>query len=586
MDRWSLDDLYKGYEDIEYQKDLESLENIVEEFKLYTSGLNDRKEEEETIITLIEFEEKIQVLSGKVGSFAYLKQSVDTSDTDTVAQLDKIKRIVSETNKPKAIMDKYLGSVENLEELISKNRKLKEYEFYLKEIQKLAKHTLADDVEEVIGKLDLSGGSAWEDMRDYLASTVEVDYRGEKITLSAVRNLAYSSDPLVRKEAYEAELASYSKIKDAVSYALNNIKFQVNTISQLRRYESPLEMTLEDSKMQEVTLMAMLGEMKVFMPKFREYLKRKAEILGHKNGLPFYDLFAPLGENQREFTVSEARDYLIKHFKSFSDDLVELVAKAFDEEWIDFFPRKGKIGGAFCSNLSAIKQSRILTNFDGTLSSVITLAHELGHAYHGYLIENHLPLNTDYNMPVAETASTFNEAVIMNAAISEAKGSEKMALIESQLQDVTQIIVDIYSRFLFESEVFKKRETGFMFSAELEKMMLDAQREAYGDGLDPEYLHPFMWVNKGHYYSSSRSFYNFPYAFGGLFARGLYAKFQLEGSSFVDKYKKLLHATTVSSVEDVAKIANIDLTKADFWRESLQSYSNLIDEFIELSKVD
>ncbi|NLZ80480.1 MAG: M3 family oligoendopeptidase [Clostridiales bacterium] len=583
MDRWSLVELYKGYNDIEYIKDLESLTKVVEEYKVYTSNL-DVGSPEETLLALIGYEEKITVLSNKLGAFASLNQSVDTTDTETVAQLDKIKRILSEINKPKAISDKYIGKVKSLEEIISNNEKLNAHKFFLMEIQKVAKHTLSDDVEDVIGKLDLSGGSAWEDMRDYLASTMEVDYKGEKITLSAVRNLAYSSDPKVRKEAYEAELASYEKIKDAVSYSLNNIKFQVNTISELRAYESPLDMTLESSKMQKTTLMAMLGEMEAFMPKFREYLKRKAELLGHKNGLPFYDLFAPLSEKQREFTVEEARDYLLKHFGSFSEDLFELVERAFEEEWIDFFPRKGKVGGAFCANLSVIKQSRVLTNFDGTLSSVITLAHELGHAYHGYLIEDHLPLNTDYSMPVAETASTFNEAIIMNAAISEASGSEKMALIESQLQDVTQIIVDIYSRFLFESEVFKKRETGFMFSDELENMMLDAQKKAYGDGLNPDYLHPYMWVNKGHYYSSSLSFYNFPYAFGGLFARGLYAKYQAEGSSFVEKYKKLLRGTTVSSVEDVAKIADIDLTKSDFWKESLQSYAGLIDEFIELSK--
>lgn len=583
MDRWSLDELYKGYDDINYTKDLESFAQKVEEYKVYTSSLESKKPEE-TLLALIGYEEEITVFANKLGGFASLKQSVDTTDTETVAQLDKIKRIVSETNKPKAISDKYIGKVKGLEDLISKNEKLNAYKFYLKEIQNIAKHTLSDDVEDVIGKLDLSGGSAWEDMRDYLASVMEVEYKGESITLSAVRNLAYSSDSKVRKEAYEAELASYNKIKDAVSYSLNNIKFQVNTISGLRGYESPLDMTLEISRMKKDTLMAMLGEMQVFMPKFREYLKRKAELLGHKNGLPFYDLFAPLSGNQREFTVEEARDYLLKHFGNFSKDLAEMVERAFDEEWIDFFPRKGKVGGAFCSNLSVIKQSRVLTNFDGTLSSVITLAHELGHAYHGYLIEDHLPLNTDYSMPVAETASTFNEAIIMNAAISEASGKEKMALIESQLQDVTQIIVDIYSRFLFESEVFKKRETGFMFSDELEAMMLDAQKKAYGDGLDPEYLHPYMWINKGHYYSSSLSFYNFPYAFGGLFARGLYAKYQSEGSSFVEKYKKLLHGTTVGSVEDVAKIADIDLTKPDFWRESLQSYADLIDEFIELSK--
>lgn len=229
------------------------------------------------------------------------------------------------------------------------------------------------------------------------------------------------------------------------------------------------------------------------------------------------------------------------------------------------------------------RQSRILTNFSGNLNDVLTLAHELGHAYHGMHIQDHLPLNVEYGMPVAETASTFNEALIMEAIIKEASGVEKMALIESQLQDITQIMCDIYSRFLFESEVFDRSRKGFLFADELGEIMLNAQKTAYGDGLDHEVLHPYMWVVKPHYYSEELSFYNFPYAFGGLFARGLYEKYKNEGNDFLPKYKALLNATTVSTVEECAKEADINLEDPEFWRTSLKSYEKLVDEFIKLS---
>ena len=342
-------------------------------------------------------------------------------------------------------------------------------------------------------------------------------------------------------------------------------------------------MTLENARMKRETLDAMFTAMKEYMPKFHAYLRKKAEILGHKNGLPWYDLFAPLGESNRVFTTEEAKDYLVTHFRGFSDDLADLIETAFENDWIDFFPHPGKVGGAFCFNLPYIKQSRILTNYDNTLSDVVTLAHELGHAYHGFNIQNHLPLNTDYSMPVAETASNFNELIIMNAAIKESDGKEKLALLESQLQDTTQIICDIYSRYLFESAVFEKRKDSFLFPDELEELMLDAQKEAYGDGLDPSCLHPYMWICKGHYYSEALSFYNFPYAFGGLFARGLYAKYQEEGSGFVPKYRDILKATTVKSVEDVASMADIDLTSPEFWRKSLQTVADSIDLFLNMS---
>jgi len=292
-----------------------------------------------------------------------------------------------------------------------------------------------------------------------------------------------------------------------------------------------------------------------------------------------------MGNNNKKYSAEEAKDYLIGLFKGFAPDLAEMVRCAFDDAWIDFYPRDGKVGGAFCAGIHPIKESRILTNFDGNFGDVVTLAHELGHAYHNFNIVDNSILNTSYSMPVAETASTFNENIIMNAAIAAAENDDvKLALIESQLQDATQIICDIYSRYLFETSVFENRSDSFMFPDELCELMLKAQKEAYGDGLDNSILHPYMWLCKGHYYSSGLSFYNFPYAFGGLFARGLYAKYMEEGKAFVEKYKKLLKATTVMSVEDVAKIADIDLTDKEFWKMGLESFAKQIDMFKELVK--
>ena len=589
MERWSLKALYTGYEDENYKRDIEKLENIVDTLKQMAqdkwSVADDTIERKgEVLKEALSFLEQYHVLYDKTGNFASLQQSADTMDVETVKQLDKIKKIESEMSKPIAIFHKYVKRIVNLEELIEKNPELKVYEFFLKDTKKQAQYTLSEEAEDIISKFHLSGGSGWEDMRDYLTSTMDIDYKGEKVTLSDIRNMAYSPEKEVRKAAYEAELNSYAKVKDAVSYSLNNIKLQVMTECELRGYASPLEMTLEASHMKRETLDAMLQEMKKFLPKFRQYLKRKGELLGYQNGLPFYELFAPLGESHRKFTIEETKEYLVGIFKGFSEDLADMIERAFTEEWIDFFPRKGKVGGAFCANLPFIGQSRILTNFDGSLGDVVTLAHELGHAYHGLQIESHKPLNWSYSMPVAETASTFNETVVMDTLIKEAEGEEKLVLIENQLQDITQIMLDIYSRYLFETAVFENRKEGFLFSEQLEQMMLDAQKEAYGDGLDQNYLHPYMWICKPHYYSAELSFYNFPYAFGGLFARGLYARYQEEGKEFIDKYRKMLYGTTVNSVEDVAKIAGIDLTKADFWRESLQSFSDLVDEFLRLSE--
>lgn len=581
---WSLDVLYKGYDDPEFAKDMEKLDAALARINLFADEIA-LMQPKEALKEYIKLSEENQLLIAKLFSFASLRSSANTKDTESASVSGRLMNKLGSTAKARTKIEKHIASIENLDELIESEPVLKEYEYLLHNLRDEQKHKLSDECEEIAALYDISGGSAWEDLHSYLTSSVTADYRGEKPGLASVRNLAYSPDPEVRKDAYNAEIACYDKIKDSVAFALNSIKLQVLNGAKLRGFDSPLDQVLFGSHMTKETLDALLSSMEEHMDIFRRYLKIKAEALGHKNGLPWYDLFAPMGSCERTFTVEEAKDYLLNIFRTFDNDLANMVERAFNEEWIDFYPREGKVGGAFCAGLEGLKQSRILTNFDGALTDVVTLAHELGHAFHNLNVEDHRPLNNDYSMPVAETASTFNENVVMNAAINAAESDEeKLFLIESQLQDVTQIICDIYSRYLFETSVFENREKDFMFADKLCELMLDAQKKAYGDGLDPDVLHPYMWLCKGHYYSSGLSFYNFPYAFGGLFARGLYAKYVEQGEDFVPVYRKLLHTTPVATVEGAAKVAGIDLTGKEFWTNSLMSYKKNVDEFERLVK--
>ena len=578
---WSLNAFYLGTDDPALEKDMARLEELIDKFKTSVSALS-RSNLQASLHQTIEIQEEISVLVRKLGSYFNLRRSAHSPDTEGAKYSTRLQNIMTKKTKETVILQKFIGSIEDIDAAICGDELLESYRFHLSEIKENASHKLSDDAEDVFARMNISGGRAWGDLFAYLTANVTVDYNGEKTSLSAVRGLAESDDPKERKAAYEAELACYDKIRDSIAFALNSIKAQVNTEAELRGYESPLAMTLSQSRMKKETLDAMFAAMREAFPKFHEYLRRKAELLGYPNGLPWYEILAPMGKaDGKSYTVEEAHAYLVEHFSSFSPDLAEMVDTAFRDEWIDFYPRKGKVGGAFCSNLPFMKQSRILTNFTGTFGSITTLAHELGHAYHGKQIESHRPLNTGYTMPVAETASNFNELIIVNHAIENADGEEKIRLIETQIQDMTQIIVDIYSRFLFEDEVFRRRKNTFLFADDLEKIMLNAQKEAFGDGLDPEYLHPYMWCCKSHYYRSALSYYNFPYAFGGLFSRGLYAKYLEEGKAFLPKYRELLRATTVDTVENVAYIAGIDLTDPEFWRKSLATITDQIDLFIK-----
>ena len=584
MGKWNLDILYTGFDTVEYQNDLARLKELIPELIAFADECKNMKADQ-LLTEYVKKSEEMSELIEKLAIYANLRYSANTRDTEAASMLGILMQSMSATAAPNAVIEKAISEIEDLDGVIESTPTLKEFEYLIKNIKRDSRYLLSDKEETVFAKMGLSGASAWSDLQSSLTSSVKVKYEGEEITLSAVRNLAYSPDAEVRRKAFEAEIACYDSIKESVAFALNSIKLQVLTECELRGYESPLAKSLYQSRMKKETLDALLGAMQEYLPSFRKYLKAKAKALGHEGSLPFYDLFAPMGKNDKVYSVEDAKNYLLGIFGQFDQGLHDMVKCAFENGWIDFFPREGKVGGAFDCGVPSAKQSRVLTNFDGSFSDVVTLAHELGHSFHDRQVFSHSVLNQGYSMPVAETASTFNEVLVMETAIAAATDKdEKLALIESQLMDACQIIVDIYSRFLFEASVFEHRPTEFMNADRMCELMVNAQKSSYGDGLDENALHPYMWLCKGHYYSGGLSFYNYPYAFGGLFARGLYAKYKKEGESFVSTYKAMLNATSVSDVEECAMSAGVDLTDKEFWRNGLQSIADRIDEFCELVK--
>lgn len=579
---WNLSILYKGLEDPAYETDLKALEETGQ--KLHGLVIQapelPLKERIESLLLCLEDYERLMV---RLYSYQSLCLATNTEDGKMMAEQNRLMKILSDTTADQTAANRILGEIPDIDALAGESALIKEYRYFLQQTKKKSSHLLSDDVEAMIASMDMTGGSAWGNLQSYLTSTVKVDYDGRQVTLSEIRNLAYSPDPAVRQAAYEAELACYEKIQDAVAFSLNNIKNQVTMLCEKKGYTSPLAMTLEHSQMSRKTLDAMMEAITEYLPVFRKYLRKKAEKLGHSNGLPWYELFAPLGTSDKTFTLEECRDYLLDCFRTFTPDMAAMMKEAFDKEWIDFYPRNGKSGGAFCAGLADYRQSRILTNYDGTFGAVDTLAHELGHAFHNRQLENERPLNQDYPMPVAETASTFNEVFLGSYALKHASSDEeRLALLENDLREKVQCIVDIYSRYLFETAVFEKSQSQFLMAADLKQLMLDAQDKAYGDGLDPDYRHPYMWVCKSHYYSSSLSFYNFPYAFGNLFAHGLYALYLKEGDSFVSNYKEMLRTTSVHTIEEDGAQLGIDLTQKAFWEASLKMMAEEVEEFCAL----
>lgn len=586
---WSLKELYTSFNSEEFLEDMECLTEVIDEINKWTEIIV--KDTDCAKVKLEGYVERFSVLADlitKIGSFIELSISVNTKDDEALKYSDILEKKLTKIVEAETKLNKWISSIENIDEVIKDSILLKDHEFILKEVVEKSKYLLTDREEAIIANMQNTGSNAWGKLKDNLISThkVEINEDGKikEYPLTVVLNMAYDKDEKVRKRAYEAEIASYTKIEEGVAAALNGIKGEVLTICEFRGYKSPLEQTLINSRMDEESLNVMLEAMKESMPKFREYLKRKAEILGHKNVLPFYDMYAPIVESDMEFDYEKGKKFVVDKFRTFSDNLANFAQKAMNNNWIDVMPKEGKVGGAFCAGIHYLGESRILLNYGNSFSDVVTMAHELGHGFHGECLKDESVLNTEYPMPIAETASTFCETIVKKAAIKEADKITALAILESEISDCNQVIVDIYSRFLFEKSLFEARKESALTVDQIKKLMLDAQREAYGDGLDPEYLHPYMWTWKPHYYYANSNFYNFPYAFGLLFAKGLYAEYLKKGSEFSSEYENLLSITGKHNIADITKEVGIDIHNKEFWKSSLRTIEEDIDKFMELSK--
>ncbi len=379
-------------------------------------------------------------------------------------------------------------------------------------------------------------------------------------------------------------MKAWETVKEPLAASLNGIKGAVNTLNRKRGREDALHASIDAARMDRESLNAMLEAMKDSFPMFQRYFLAKAKRLG-KEKLPWWDVFAPVGNSTKSYSYQEAREFILEQFGSFSPKLEALAQRAFNEDWVDAEQRVGKRGGAFCMGVPNVKESRILSNFDGTFDQVSTLAHELGHAFHNQCIYNagKTPLQSETPMTLAETASIMCETIVTNALLDKSTDpADELSILETSLNGASQVIVDIYSRYLFEKEVFERRVDAELSAEDFCEIMENAQKATYGDALDERYLHKYMWTWKPHYYSAGLSFYNFPYAFGLLFATGLYAIYQQQGDEFIPDYINLLASTGEGRAAELADHFGINIREKKFWEDSLKVIEKQVDRYCEI----
>ena len=583
--RWKLDTVYPGYESAEYRRDRAEL---VKAARALIGRLADAKAKKQTpeqwLTSLLKKLNTTYALFFNLESYVYCRYATNTTDEKSLAELNSLEEDVLQLKVAEVSLRNELHSLRTeLPRLCRTNKTARQFQFYLEEQLQYQSRQMNPAEENLAADLSRAGGDAWGRLQETISSNLSVSWTGKETkTVVELRSLATHKTRAIRQKAYEKELDAWKSMEIPLAAALNGVKGFASILDERRHYDSSLDHAAVLSRISGKTVDSLIGVMEKNLPIFRRYLKAKAKLLGVKR-CALYDLYAPVGTTDKEWTFAGAQRFIVDQFNTFSAEIGEFADSAFKQGWIDALPRAGKVGGAFCTFMPLAGESRILANFDGSFDSVATIAHELGHAYHGSVLKDMPVLHQDYPMTLAETASIFCETIIYNRALDTAENDrERIGVLELFLQGGTAVIVDILSRFKFENAVFARRKSGELSPDEFSGLMIQAQLDTYGDGLDKKQLHKYMWAVKSHYYNANLSFYNYPYAFGQLLGLALYANYTADKVSFPGRYKKLLQLTGQASANDVTKDAGFDIESPEFWQNGVDIIAKRVAEFGKL----
>jgi oligoendopeptidase F len=591
LPRWDMSVVYPGLDSPEYERDLRSVVRALDELEgLFDEAQIDRTESPLNPDLAASILERVlplyNALNDQVwmlGAYVYAFVSVDSRDEYAQARLSELERHTVRLSKLHTRLTAWAGSQDG-DALMERSEQARQHAYWLQRARIATEHMMSPAEEALAAEMRLTSSNAWNKLYGNLTSQIQatVEIRGERqtLTMSMLRNLAYDPDRAVRRAAYEAELQAWEQHAMPIASALNAIKGETNLLTRKRGWDSPMHASLFYSAIDEATLNAMLDAAYEAFPDFRRYLHAKARLLGVER-CAWYDLFAPVGKETRAWSYEEAKQFIIEQFATYSQKLSDFARRAFEARWIDAPPQPGKRDGAFCMRLRR-DESRILTNYKPSFSGMGTLAHELGHAYHNLCLAERTYLQRQTPMTLAETASIFCNTIIDQAALRDADHEEQIAILEASLQGACQVVVDITSRYLFEKAVFERRAERELSARELCEIMRDAQLQTYGDGLDENALHPYMWAAKPHYYGSA--FYNYPYMFGLLFGLGLYALYLDDPDGFRARYDDLLSRTGMADAPTLAAEFGFDLRTPAFWRGAFDTIRQNIERFEALAQ--
>lgn len=592
---WDMDVIFDGGSDSPafYEKVLE-LEKQVKAFddKVQSWDIKADAPDFDQFAEILTDNETVSKGIGEARTFMSGLASADTTDTKARTNLNLVSNLSKDLSNTNIVLQKKIAAIDeaDFDQLIQKDS-FKTSAFSISEIREQAQKLLSTEEEELRNNLAIDGFHGWGDMYNELVSTIQVSYTedGEENVYSAGQfenKMGSEKDPAKRDDLLQTWEKTWESKANLFANTLNHLAGFRLADQKAHNVSDYMEPPLEYNRMKKETLDAMWDTISANKAKIVDYFNRKAKLMNVEK-LSWLDVTASVSVGDFEpktYTYSEAADFIIDNFKSFSPKMADMSQKAFDERWIEAEDRPGKRPGGYCANLPESKQSRIFMTFSGSSDNVSTLAHELGHAFHSSVLRDLPLLNQRYAMNVAETASTLAELVVSDATI-DAAGSEaeKITLLDGKVARGAVMMMNIHARYLFEYSFYTERQKGIVTAERLSELMLAAQKDAYEDAL--ETYHPMFWAAKLHFFNTGVPFYNFPYTFGYFFSLGIYARALESGESFEDDYIALLRDTANMTTEDLAqKHLDVDLTKADFWQDAINLVHADVDEYLELTE--
>lgn len=590
--RWDLDSVFPGgSQSGEYKKYRGELKKELEQLGNKITTIRDKADQ----ITRAELTSLVEELQGVfhkielVYSFAGCLSSADVKDDYAFQIYSEAQGYYSQWENLMTSLESFaLGLSDSAWENLLEQDQVKRIKFYLNEMRKIARVKMQPKMESLALELAVNGYHAWNNIYTKMAGETLVDFsqngKAEKISLGQLALKMSSPERNIRKEAFEKLTEAWQKNSSLASMMLNSQAGFRLALYKNRGWKSALFEPLYMSRLQEKSLTAMWEAVLRSAPMFKKYVDTKKKLLGIDK-FCWYDQNAPVGKSSKTFTFDTASEFIIEQIGGFSKDMAEFTKMALAKKWVEAENRPGKAAGAFCTGLGTVKESRVFMTFENSYDSLLTLAHELGHAYHHHVLKDDPAFAQFYPMGLAETASTFNELLVTDAALSRTNDpQEKLMLLDQILSNGFIMFCNIHARFIFDRQFYIERAQGIVSKDRLNELMLESQKTAYCNMLDDDGYHPEFWASKLHFYETQIPFYNFPYTFGFLFSNAVYRKAKEEGPTFAEKYRQLLSDTGVMSSEDVAKkYLDADLTDAGFWKWVTDKVTEDIEPFVKLA---